>query len=430
MSQIAAAVRNARKHERSLHFKQRELALLQQQREQLARKEQLLDAHRASLLGDLAAEQQRVRTLQAEAARQQQHQLQQLQQAEKQKGSLEEQLQKQQQQLEQERTRSRQLAQHYEASMQQALQQLMDAQEQCQLLQDECRSLKAEAGDEMWGDDAAGQHDQGSGVQLRPLRDGAHFAAGDVQELQVLLQEFNLRGNRIRDLILGILQLLVRDGEGERVSTEELQAMVKLPGASSLYDQARIMGHVQEARHARFIKESPFYSISADAGDVAGEKRNFMVVSGHLAALGYGVLCRMGAVHLISGSGAHQFQALYNVWQRHGISLAPCMHLITDAASPNHKFWVLLHTQKQTEITLDLARGHALPATQLGLPPGIGEQYVVVRAPPDCCYAGMFTALPASSPAAAAVLQAAADGGSSAAAGAATSSAAAAGVRP
>jgi hypothetical protein len=142
----------------------------------------------------------------------------------------------------------------------------------------------------------------GCSVQLRPLRDGAHFAAGDVQELQVLLQEFNLRGNRIRDLILGILQLLVGDGEGERVSTEELQAMVKLPEASSLYDQARIMGHVQEARHARFIKESPFYSISADAGDVAGEKRNFMVVSGHLAALGYGVLCRMRAVHLISGS--------------------------------------------------------------------------------------------------------------------------------
>jgi hypothetical protein len=65
LTQIAAAVRNARKHERSLHIEQRELALLQQQREQLARKEQLLGAHRASLLGDLNAEQQRVRTLQA-----------------------------------------------------------------------------------------------------------------------------------------------------------------------------------------------------------------------------------------------------------------------------------------------------------------------------------------------------------------------------
>jgi hypothetical protein len=219
--------------------------------------------------------------------------------------------------------------------------------------------------------------------QQRKLRGrGRTVTAAAAHQLQRLVQRFNLHGAHLRELMLGVLQLVLLDDAGQPLSEAQLQQLVQLPAASTIYQHTRIYGEWLMARNACALLLSPCWVLMADSGKVLTDKR-LMVIAG-LLFKGRPILLRMPAIKAASNGGVDLKRAVQKSALEKGVMLARLSQVITDAASANHSRCVELQAARDKEVQQLLDMGLAFEAVDLVpcavLPELIAKHYVPVAA--------------------------------------------------
>jgi hypothetical protein len=174
--------------------------------------------------------------------------------------------------------------------------------------------------------------------------------------VQDVVKDFNLKGHRVRELILRIAQLVVRKEDGSRLSVDDLQARLQVMAPSTLYQHSMIAGHMRQEQLKACICPSAFVSVVCDEGACRKDSILAVHVGHRLVDSQESRVSYAGAPKLPNKNGETEAIAVAGVVEEMvDGGLNQLIHVVTDAASNNTRT-MLPFMRQAKRISLGKAR--------------------------------------------------------------------------